>query len=573
MESMVSNMKSAKRIALFLGIGVLIMLFLVYVLTARTASRTDNAEMNYVDKEIHSGFEKDISKWKTYWSAKFNYEIKYPPNLIISEENNGDRLFFYHPDDATRNAVYMIELNYLFNTLAPSAESLAEVEQYKDRNAKFRNSYWVREKFNAGGADGLILEVNHPGWNLYSILPYYDRWLVISYGNSRSELKEILSTLKLNRLDINKKVGVDIQPFIPEQIDDQIYGNIPKTGKTSRVAEVKIGNIDDDDTQEIVFATDSDKISTSIREEIVVLDIDKYSGGSYRPVTGFQDNYFRRIYDDGITHSYVNKAGSDPGLVRSELDLKDIDNDGIQEILYSLKAEKGELSAMKVLKYSGRDRSMGLISYNDIFDQGSVNGSISDIKDLDGDGIFEIRAYKNILSDDISLNKKAFENIQSYDFPYEDFYTKKDNFPEEFNPYVALWPDVYKWDGDKYYLADEKFPDIYKAFIGQSGSILKDSNLPNGKIKERRWSALALQQPSTAEAHAGESITTLARKAVAEYLEQSFGSEYLNAAQKIYAEDYLKLKLKNKYKKIWPGDKVEFRLDLIDEAVLKAKKI
>lgn len=570
MKSMFSNAKSAIKTVLFIGIASLIMLSLVYILAA---NRTNNTEVNYMDEEIHSGFEKDISKWKTYWSAKFNYEIKYPPNLIVSEENNGDRIFFYHPDDATRNAVYMIELNYSFNTLEPSAESLAEIEQYKDKNAKFFNSYWVREKFNAGGTDGLILEVNHPGWNLYSIIPYYERWLVISYGNSRSELREILSTLKFNRLDINKKVGIDIQPFIPEEIDDQDYGNAPKTGKKPRVIEAKIGNIDDDNDQEIVFAVDSDKISTSIREEIVVLDIDKYSGGSYRQVTGFQENYFRRIYDDGITHAYKNKIGSDPGLVKTELDLKDIDNDGIQEILYSLKAEKGELSLMKVLKYSGRDQSMGLISYNDIFNQGSVNGSINDIRDLDGDGVYEIQAYKNIFADNISLNRKASENIQTYDFPYKDFYTKKDSFPEEFNPYVALWPDIYKWGKDKYYLADEKFPDVYKIFISRSGSILKDSNLPNNKIKERRWTALALQQPLIAEAHAGEGITTLARKTVAEYLKQSFGSEYLNAPQKIYAEDYLKLKLKDKYKKIWPGDKIAFRLDLIDEAILKAKKI
>ncbi|MCK4745062.1 hypothetical protein KAS41_03295, partial [Candidatus Parcubacteria bacterium] len=71
----------------------------------------------------------------------------------------------------------------------------------------------------------------------------------------------------------------------------------------------------------------------------------------------------------------------------------------------------------------------------------------------------------------------------------------------------------------------------------------------------------------------GEGLTSLARRAVIQYLEKFYDNSYLNKEQKIYAEDYIKKDLKNEIGTLKSGEKVEFSSSLIEEAIAKSKRL
>ena len=71
----------------------------------------------------------------------------------------------------------------------------------------------------------------------------------------------------------------------------------------------------------------------------------------------------------------------------------------------------------------------------------------------------------------------------------------------------------------------------------------------------------------------GEGLTNLARRVIAQYLEKFFNNAYLSKEGKIYAEDYIKRELKNKIGPLKTGERMDFSVSLIEQAIIKAKAL
>ncbi len=82
---------------------------------------------------------------------------------------------------------------------------------------------------------------------------------------------------------------------------------------------------------------------------------------------------------------------------------------------------------------------------------------------------------------------------------------------------------------------------------------------------------LPLSKEYEQTAQAGEGITHLARRALAEYLEEKEDNLGLTSEHKIYIEDYLQ-KEKGSYP-LQLGENVSFNSDLIKEAIEKAQEL
>ena len=212
---------------------------------------------------LNPGSAGDISGWKTYKNERYGYEVMYPSYLVPSEQDNGDRVFFNDPVDPQKRMAYEIDMDRslagVFGT--PNPGTIKEIGKSQERGEKYAKTYWIQEKLNVGGLDGLILRVDQPGLNLYSLFPYHDRWFFISFEGSLDDLRKTLSTLKFNafepKKDLGKDLGIDIFSFVPEGTDRS--GN--RLYKKPRVTDVKVGNIDGDQVKEIVFAIDNDNMN------------------------------------------------------------------------------------------------------------------------------------------------------------------------------------------------------------------------------------------------------------------------------------------------------------------------
>lgn len=106
---------------------------------------------------------------------------------------------------------------------------------------------------------------------------------------------------------------------------------------------------------------------------------------------------------------------------------------------------------------------------------------------------------------------------------------------------------------------------------GQQKEKTKEVKVAEGKNQEAP--AEASQETGEAfveKAVAGDSLTTLARRATAHYLEKNNQSD-LTAEHKIYIEDYLRKAVGSQ--KVVPGSDVSFSKTLIQDAVEKAKNL
>lgn len=372
-------------------------------------------------------------------------------------------------------------------------------------------------------------------------------------------LKDMSLDIKSNKNDIF---------LYPEEIDISKFMHIPEVYKEKSafndyrnvrdgyiVADKKIADVDGDSENEIVAVIET-KIGQPWNQRLAVLDKEE---NTYREKFNADFNNLEQVYNND-------------GLLQPKLEIKDIDNDGINDVLYLQGDEEKWFTILNVYKFVGWDKG-GL---DLVLKKLGMGMNIDDFKDLDNDSMPELKIYNNIFKSNLGVYLEAEHQVERFNWGSESYGLIDENnriYPPEIRMSVARWPDIYKWDGDKYYLANDKFPDEYMDFIKNTQKILENSDSWNGYFENYRKKAFDYQKSIVIEAKAGDGITSMSRKAIDKFLDKFYSFDYLDKMQKLYTEDYLRLKIEKKFNKLWPGDKIEFSLNSIDEAVLKARKL
>lgn len=157
----------------------------------------------------------NITYWKTYINPKYNYEIKYPPNLFVSEKRDGDGVFFNDPKTGKSILKISTDAGYETGNFGePDPKAIENIEKIVQENNENLKKYGlngfmsVQDKITVNGINGAILRWGgNKDWVMQAIFPvtqayfpYNNRWLMIVLEKGQiDQFKKIISTLKFDK--------------------------------------------------------------------------------------------------------------------------------------------------------------------------------------------------------------------------------------------------------------------------------------------------------------------------------------------------------------------------------------
>lgn len=544
MNSNNSQGKIRKGLSKSITIGFFVIIFIILAAAVYPNQRYDNKTNS---ESIN------ISDWKTYESFKYGYQIKYPDSYYLSEESSDLVLKFYAYD----NQDDYFELLISGGISGIGIETIEELKNDLDREKD--RFVWLEELSTDNTEAVLALDKmlgNKNNKVIYFKSPYkhesYNKWFLLGFNEDTQLTKQILSTVKFNLI----VEGVDITEYIPTHSFSNPY--------TTNISRVGVENIDNDAINEIIFLVEYDNNYSPFTQEIIVLDKDKFGGYKYRPVTSI--NYFQDVYGFNNQEYRLQKTTAFTGKIETNLYFIDINNDNIKEILYFEGNNEDSFTGLRIIKHD-----ISTDSFISVFSEFGSGLNIQNLADLDGDDMPEVVIYKDILEDDIINNEENAGLFEIYKPHFKDQYALKNKIKDEDKITLLKWFDIYKWNGEKYIINNAEFPDLYKDFLQESVAMVKKSKYDNIEINNYRNEILDYYPDEIFVAQNGDGLTHIARRAIKEHMEKFYENDNLELNQRIYAEDYLKLKYLKKYKNILIGEEVTLSVKMIDEAIIKAK--